>query len=366
MAVFSLQEQYLSGNPIVIKVSELGTTPRVISFELYKIDQLIFSGSAYSLSGEVSLSLSGLFKKLMYPGCETYKIKIIIGNETEDTYLQDINIYAGAINSLLQHKLHASGANIFDAKLNASENNFFLTTRSFSRFIFIPENELLPLYFYKKGKKFTLKYGAGQTLYDYSDLEEDEPAALDLNAIRENHFNASGELVNIFDVIPEDGILATTTIIITEAKESNYFIKFRNSLAAMEKISLDDLIEMQAEFSSEEMMEFDDVLNIYTPKTHDSHIKTVYRAFVAAKSNKELLWIIDMLLSKEQYFMVGRHEYPAIVRTEQPVLQTTEGIPLSVPIEIRLIATDSAFSPTNIDTSMDVGIFSDEFNEIFY
>lgn len=363
MAVYTVKPYYLSGNPVIVTATGLGTNA-MLEYEVKQGSLSIFKGVAFTLTGNAELDLSSLFAGLSEPGATSYTIIFTLEGTAGDS--KDFIIYPGAVNSLLQRRLYALSKDIFELKLHPADRNFFLSTRSFGPFLFIPENELLPLKYYKKGKNFDLLFGQSIQTFDNSALTEEQVGEIDFNALRKTHFDTYNELVNVFDIRPAGQPVYTTTIVITEARPAKHFIRFQNSLLAFEKIAVDNLVDMQAEFTHEELQRYDAATGRFVAKNQKSELKSSYRASITARTNAELLWITDMLLSKEHYFIADRYEYPVLVKSEGAILQTTSGAPVTVSIDIYPVDTDRAFSPTNTDARADTGIFSDEFNEIFY
>lgn len=365
MIEFIVAEKYLSGNPILITASGLEANS-VLDYDIYDDQsEKIYSGRAYVLTDSVSIDISSLFSKFNTLRAEWYTVVFKID---DNVVAQKIFwIYAGAVNSLLLRKLSSVNKDIFELKLNSSSNNFLLSTRSFGRYLFIPENELMPLYYYKMGKNFEISYGPGMSeTIDHTSLPQEGIGVIDLNVKRKEYFDNNKALCNIIDVKNTDTGLVFLSIIITEARPARHFVKFRNSFLAFEKMAIDDIVDFHAEFTHSELKKYDDSVSRYVSKNQKTEMKSVYNATITARTNAELLWLIDMLLSREQYFIADGYEYPVLVRAEEPILQTTSGNPVSITVSIHPVDTESAFSATNTDTRSNPGIFSDEFNEIFY
>ena len=366
MAVeYTVRDRYMSGNPVVVSASGLNAGAYLNYRLLTASDILLFEGVAFSLSGNVRLDLSSFFTTIREEDVKRYKIQFSTGGTADQE--KTFRVYAGAINNLLKRKLYEQNTDIFAAKLHPSDKNFLLSTRSFGRYLFITENELLPLKYYKQYKKFGLF--SGPTLlasYDHSGDTEDSVGTIDIQSIRKAKFDSTGILSNVFDIIPTGSTTITTTIVITEAREARHYIKFRNSLYAWEKISIDDVVNCEVEIEATNIHGYDEAVNNYITVNQEKKMTSRYKASITSKNNSELLWITDMLLSKEVIFIADGYEYPVMVQSGTPIVQSTDNLPKTVELEIIPIDTDGAFSPTNTDTRSNPGIFNENFNNIFY
>lgn len=362
--VYLVKEKYLRGNPISIEVSGLAAGTIVNYQVLHADESKLFSGVFYSYTDTHILDISSLFSTQDTLTYEEYKVKFETTGVGPQTF--SFSLYAGAINKPLQRKLHDLGKDIFEVKLHNVNANFFLSTRSFSRYIFIRENELMPLLFYIKGKRFGI-YAGNNLLnqYNYLDTVAERLNGIDLSAIRQKHFTDTGRLCNVFDIRPLGSNVVTTTIVITESKQAKHFIKFRNSFLAFEMMSIDDEVSFESEFEYADVQGYDEAIHEFIVKQQEKKIKSKFSVSISAKNNSEMLWILDMLLSKEQYFIVNGYEYPVLVRSSDTIFQSSSGTPLRVSLEIEMIDKDSAFSPTNMDSETDIRVFNDIFNNIF-
>ena len=364
MATITLNPQYLSGNTVVARASF--PAGESMKYVVFFGPTPVFSGYLYAMSEPVDFDLSELFVHLKYTmGTQRVYIRLYDEEGVEQASATS-EIYGGGIHKLLARKLLSLGTNIFSAKISSTYANFLLSTRSFGPFLYIPENELMPLFFYKKNKSFTLK-GNGQTLYSasYGSLTEDAVDSINLNYIRLGLFQSSGVLCNTFQIFSGRPAPAVT-IVITEARERMHFIRFKNSLCAFEMVGLDDAVTAEGEFTADTGTVWDEEIQDFIRVQIRKKFKNRFSASITPKTNQEYLWLIDMLLSPEQYFVVNGSEYRCNVTSEKPVFQNTTGEPVTMPIQIELVDNDLSFSPTNNQITEKLSIFNANYNEIFY
>ncbi len=359
------KEKYLANNPVTIKIEGLIDTEIVaVSYSLTRTDdsKVVFQGTVYALSGSTSLDLSDFFACISEP--TAYSLTCT-GADESDTH--EFLVYPGGINNLLRRILHQAGKDIFEIKLANNTANFLLSTRSFSRYIYIPEDELMPLYFYSKGKEFEVR-ADGELLsgFDYVDATDESLLSLDLDQLRQTLHTNTGALSQVFDIFPAESFTCICTIVITHADAlSPYFIKFRNSFGVFEKIRIDNLIDAESEFEYNNITKYDSQLNKFTLSRLDAKMKPTLKASLSAENSQKLLFALDMLLSCEQWLIINGSEYRVLVNVESPIVQTTSGTPTSIALSIRLIDDEAVFSPNDLSLNTHFGIFTDEFNKVF-
>jgi hypothetical protein len=202
------------------------------------VEQLVFSGVVNTLGLDLAIDISFVFYEYKYTASVTrYKV---VFDETGQNLISYFKIYGGGI-SKLALRMYTSAYSFIQSRLQVTTRNFFLTNRSSSQFLFIPENELTNLYFYSGNtnkQHFYIKYNS-QTIatYNFAGQSLETLEYIDLQALRAAYFAQSGKLVSMFDVFSAtDSFLFS--IVITQAQKANCFLRFQNAFGCTEKIAL--------------------------------------------------------------------------------------------------------------------------------
>jgi hypothetical protein len=256
-------------------------------------------------------------------------------------------VYGGGISKLLRRKLVAASTDIFNWKLKNPLNNFFLTTRTNSQLIFIPENELVPLYYYGKGMAFNLKVD-GQTVasFNHSEEENENLKSIDFNALRNEIMTNNHKLISIFDIMTPNGGYVGSIIITQANNASDYFLKFLNSWGVYEMISLNGMIEYNPTFSeATTVLGYDEVILDTVKKQNRKELTSEYKTEIGYKTADERLFLIDALLSDECILVANGMEYPVSVSTDTTLFQDTGNEPKSISLTMKLIDSDENYSP---------------------
>lgn len=334
--------QYLSGNTIPLIVNVTPGHSVVYRVTDAATSVVIFSGLISSISGKQIVNINRLFNlHSVGDGVKTYKVELLHENAVLQT--ATISVYPGAISKRLYRELAKKSLNIFNTKLDPAEQNFLLSTRSFSKVLAIPEDEILPIPYYRKGKVFSV---AG-TAVDFSAAAQ-AVEFLNIGALRKSSYNTSKKLLSAFDVV--SGNVTAVSIIVTEVAEPHtHFIKFRNSLGAQEMIALENIIDFTPAFDKQEVGIYDhltgDVLNVPYSVGYKSKFKAQLRPIGAGES----LFALDMLLSREQFLVTPSGEFQVKVSAPEQVFQTTSGEPLSISVEIEAVDEERYYSPLDMD-----------------
>lgn len=347
--------QYLAGNAIPLTVHVTPGFSVVYRITDVATSTVVFSGLVSSISGRQIININRLFNlQAVGDGVKSYKIELV----HEDTVLQTatISVYPGAISKRLHRELAKKHLNIFNTKLEPSDQNFLLSTRSFSKTIAIPEDEVLPIPYYRKGKKFTV---AGAAV-DFSAATQ-AVEYMNIDTLRKNNYNTTKNLISALNVV--SGTATALSIIVTEvASPHTHFIKFRNSLGAQEMIALENVIDFTPAFDKQEIGIYDhltgDVLNVPYSVGYKSKFKAQLRPIGAGES----LFALDMLLSREQFLVTPSGEFQVKVSAPEQIFQTTSGEPVRISLEIEAIES-GRYSPLDMEQLGFVfdNIFTNEF-----
>jgi len=357
---------YLAGNPVLIPVHTggLSSTGR---FRIYTGDNyanLVFEGVAFSASGIALVDVTELFESYrsvagVYPAkmatVDTMGQEYVDNGTVNNEYLLKFKVFAGGISKALQRKLVALNTNIFDWKLKSNNSNFFLTTRTNGESIVIPENELLPLYYYGRSARFYIMVdGFAEFTIDPSVGTTDTLQAVDIASIRESLITSKNKLVSVFDIITDSSYCCS--IVITDSIfQTEYFLKFRNSWGAWEKIAIDGVVGFTPTFDDvTKVTQWDDVIADFVSKNKRKKATNAFSAYVGYKTASERLFIIDLLLSDTVVLIAHGLEYEVNISAELPTLINTSSDPVNVSLKIEFIDTETNFSDLIIDSEYEV------------
>ena len=196
-----IPEKNLARNPIVAFF--YGGNNLSSIFRLYEgteLNELMYEGIVYNIDDYVRVDLATFFGTLRkVAGVKSCKICLVSSDGIE--YGEKIfEVYGGGISKLLTRKLAKSNYDIFSWKLKNHLGNFFLSTRTNSLKIFIPEDELLPLFYYAKGMHFNIKVD-GETVAQHNNSDDNMEGLLsiDFNALRHEIVTTKHKLASVFD-----------------------------------------------------------------------------------------------------------------------------------------------------------------------
>ena len=136
-ASFQIGSQFLAGNPIPLTITITPGYSIGYRVTYTATNTIIFEGTISSITGTQIVNLSRLFNQTSVgDGIKQYTIALIY----ETTVLQSttISVYPGAISKRLHRELAKNSLNIFNTKLNPTNQNFLLSTRSFSKLLIEP------------------------------------------------------------------------------------------------------------------------------------------------------------------------------------------------------------------------------------
>lgn len=346
----AINNNNLVGDPIVAGFWTFADKTAV--FRIYNsADTLIYQGQTYAIGGSggnwADVDLSSVF--IPYhktAGAAKYRISLLSNDTGEEYSSKEISIYAGGQSKLIRRK----GEDIFEKKLKNADTNFFLTTRTSGYYIFIPEDELLPLAYYAAGMKFYIKNGDDLLLLkDHSAQAEESVETIDFAALRKQAALSLGRWVNEFRLTTDSGW--SFTVVITQAQEGNQtYLKFLNSWGVYEKVNLSGVIEDTPDIESgDKISEYDELIFDFVKKNQRKTLTNKYSARTGYKNYHERMFLKDMLLSDSVYYVVDKTEYACNVSTEDSLFSTTSGEPVELALSIELIDSDNYYSPQAMD-----------------
>jgi hypothetical protein len=342
----------LAGNPIIAKLYAGADTLRrwritrvILTDPFYEV---IYEGTVYTkLDMYAEIRISDIFEELQHiAGTQKFTLQLAV-NDTNYTgaELETITVYGGAISKLLSRKLFNGNTDVFGWKLKNIENNFLLTTRTNTRTIFIPENELLPIGYYAKDMSF--KIMANNALVESRNevLTDDALRTIDFDTIRRKVLDTTGKLTNVFNILSSTDEESCSVIITEAANTTPYFIRFRNSWGVDEMIALNGVISFAPSPSeTTKVAVWDQSINDFVSKANRTEISIILNASVGYRSEAERLFLLDMLHSNERTFIVNDEEYTVHVTADLSTLISTDSAPIDVALALEFIDKETSFS----------------------
>ena len=347
--------RFLAGNPILISINTgVNTNGRYRIYTGEGYITLLHDGNVFSISGTAIIDLSELFTNLRFiAGVMPAKMVTVDSEGVEyipdpvqnSTNYYEFTVYGGGISKLMQRKLVAATSNIFSQKLKLDSNNFFLTSRTNNRIITIPENELMPFFYYAKDMNFEIYSGNDLILgTEYSETYE-SLMSIDFAALRKYVFDNMDRLISVFDIYDTNNTFACRVVITHDISPTIYALKFRNSLGVLEMIRLQGIMSYKPEFTEVQVVEsFDIDVNTFSAVQQRKLITNKFTAEVGYITSDERLFVIDAILSNECYLVVDIDEYAVNVKTDISLLQDSTGEPISIQLQLEMKDKDTIFT----------------------
>ena len=359
------KSRYLAGNPIVVGLFVAANTGLV-----YKIwnGGVIFQGAITTGTTEIQVDITTLFEDLKNEvSFRYYEIELLNATGTTRIDLKGFTVYGGGISKALLRDLAKNNTDIFAYKLKNAYENFWLTTRSNTRTIPIPENELEILYFYETGLLFDIKCeGVVLQHWDFT-VAPENIGGIDFNALRNQHLAATGRLINEFQICSPSGSVSCNILITRAGSRSDFMLKFRNSWGAFEHIGImGDIEYLPTAAEANKIAVYDTVISDFVTHTQRKEMTHFYKAMLGYKNRDERLFILDMLLSQEVILMCNGMEYEVSVTADSSTFDSTKPDPLAISVTLELSDKDTNYSP--IDQSIQnqqFKIFSRKFTNTF-
>lgn len=348
----SINNAVFAGNPVMLGVASgpSESANYVVSKwnNTTMVYEPVYSGIVFTSGSYVDVDISSLFEHLQNAaGVEKYEVRVRVGGPPFG--YQEFFVYGGGISKSKMRILAAQTEDIFTSKLDKPTGNFMLTTRTDSRVIYIPENELMPMYYYSGNflkKKFGVYVNGVSILSrDHSALADDSLENIDFAALRSAYALSSGKLANAFDIMSEGSYLFS--VVITEApRRSDYVLKFRNTYGCDEKLALGGDLQYSPEFTEQSgTLVYDDVVNELIDSPDRKKISNVFTGTIPYRTDSERLFVLDMLLSKTVTLEAFGISYPVKVEADSQLFATTAKVPVELNIKIKLLDTDMRFTP---------------------
>ena len=337
----TIAERNLAGNPISFNIAagdgeyikyRIKTTANVVVYE-----GVLYAADSYAPKADIST--------LFNPEIQAIGRYIIEQLDADDEVIasKEFTVYPGGLNKVFRRKMKLTGKNIFDLKFKNVKSNFFLTTRTFNAEIFLPENELLPLGYYAEGMNFSIKAGE-RTLLEIEDPGTEEIRFIDFGELRRQCALTYKEWVSVFRIFNAGGW--SCTVIVTEAEETEFYLKFRNSLGILEKIALyEEASYVPAISESNQFLKYDSDLDELTKQSFRKKITNSYSLYSRCENQEDRMFLLDSLLAGESYLSVKGVDYAAEFTADIAELSATNASPITVNIKAVLNDDDSYFTP---------------------
>lgn len=350
----------LAGNPIVCKMfAGENVSAKFIVYSGEELNQVIYTGNVYTSNSAVSVDITDLFSELKsVAGVEVYRVSFNANGI--DSHSMNFNVYGGGINDLLQRILTEKGKTVFNWKLQNYKSNFFLTNRTNSKLIFIPENEIQPLYYYSNRIVLTVKNGNDIIAeYDHSESTHDSLEMVDIAALRKQYFLSSGRLISEFQFYTSTHCCS---VVITEAEKADMYFKFRNSWGVYEVIAINGNLIYSPEFSDQT-----NTISKYDEKVSRMVVlpirKTAKNKFRVEFLNTTSL-LIDALLSSDCKLMISGLEVLCRFTIKSDFIKDTDNNLSTIEVEIELI--DTMFNFSDLSALSTIGrVFSKSYTTHF-
>lgn len=342
-----ISDRNLVGNPIVLQLNS--TDSKWVGYKIWKVsapDVLMYQGVIYAALNNVArVDISNLFDKNVLEVLQ-YRVELMDDDEVLDS--ADFIVYPGAINKLFRRKLFALGSDIFSLKLKNSKSNFFLSTRTFNTEIFIPENELMPLPYYAKDMDLQV-LADGVSLINVAGSSTEVIRYIDFAELRMQYAISAKKWVNVFKVV--NGVSWSCSVIITEADATEFYLKFRNSLGALEKIALyQDANYVPTITNADQYLKYDSVIQELTKMNSRNTMSDAYGLYAKCENADGRLFLLDALLASETYLTVDGVDYAAKFTAEISVLTATNMTAEAIVIEAVINDDDAYYSPVVNDS----------------
>ena len=353
---------YLAGNPIEISIG----TGNSIRYRVYggtNYDTILYVGMAYTIDGgSATIDISELFSAMKNTS-GVQKVRIVKVDDDGNNWVgdadyihkHDITIFGGGISNLYKRFLATAETNIFDFKLKNQETNFFLTTRTNDYIITIPEDELLPLYYYGSGMAFTVKNGDDVlAVYDHTSETDEVLHSIDFNQLRKLAVAELGRLVNYFRLTTANG-WACSVLITNVDQPSGCFLIFKNSWGCDEKIGVKGIVKYTPSITeSSKIKRQDSTTREFKTINQRTTYTNVYKLDVGYRTYEERMFLVDMLVTGIARIEINGMQLTVNIASSTEELAGTDFNPRNVELKISLQDTESMYSPINLETMYNV------------
>ena len=261
--------------------------------------------------------------------------------------------YQGGVGKQMLRMLNENNTDIFAWKLHNTDRQFFMTTRTNERHIYIKRNELAPFFFIASSLKYRIIMQPSQNFFDFPPLIPGEVYALNLELVMQHYDSPSmpATFLEMREYLDSQGTTTKFVFDLTISEPARtpnrYIIKFLNSFAAFEKIEVTGKAKAEPEFADNNaFMVYDPEIDDYIEKNSRPSLREVIKADFGYKTVDEFYFIRDMLQSDLRYLIDTdgiEHEVRILADSFSHDIHPT--VPGSVPLKIRFVESDTNYSP---------------------
>ena len=339
------QSRYMARGPVVVRFS--GEEGATLAYTVYEGQAKVYEGCLQlPPGGEVEVDFAFLVGSLREEaGVLEYALEVQEAGSMsvpEDSFL----VYGGGVSRVWRR---ATGGAVLADRLKRVRGNFFLTTRTAGSVLRIPENEVLPLRFYGGDMEFEVMAG-GRTVSTYDGYTSAECGDalfyLDPRVIRSYAAKATGAWLSVLEIWPFNADAPACTIVLTEARPTDYYVDFVNSLGAVERVALCGVVEYAPELEEDDdIMRYDTALGEFARMPRRKRYVPRYTASTGLRPAGERLFITDMLCSPRCWLVAHGTAYAAKVAADGPLPESTRGEPADLQLTIELLDTEDGYTP---------------------
>lgn len=193
------------------------------------------------------------------------------------------------------------------------------------------ETEIGPLYCIGIGLPIVISDLHGHS-YTLTPPADGKIYAINLPEIRRIFF-LEGALASYFSISVRNKVIAV--VIITPGNENSLILMFRNSLGMYEKIELSGVINIQPEIKKQDIvLKYDYLTNDFSKTTERSGYTPVLSVESGYKTNEELGFIQEFLLSDDIYLVNGDELIRVMVSSTKMKYKRPMTDPTSIEIKI--------------------------------
>lgn len=267
-----------------------------------------------------------------------------------DDYESSCYVFKGGVSKQNFRSLMAMGEDIFTAKILNPAGNFFLTTRTHSWFVSIPETELSPLYFFVEPNEGIAVTGLlnGETIAE--NTLSPGIYALSVEMLRKWHFDNFGQIVNAFDiykVFRGIKIFACRIVIEQEPLAKDYLtLRFRNSFGVMERMFVAGTIKYEFTHSGAEESRYNrydrDVADFTKERTKIEVSKSILISTIV-RSTDRVKFLLDLLSSEDVYIENADESLIKVIPSvESLIIPHKMDMPTPIDLKLETVEADKA------------------------
>lgn len=352
-------EQFsFSGNPIRFDLQCDSLAEIIVALNVagrvFNYSVLPFGTTApYSASVDVSTELKSYFSAFSVPEdqlfaiIENFKLEYKVIFTQGSASILTFTGYAinGGVNSIITEQLKDKSLDMFSYRLRNVSHNFLFTTRTNSRHIFIRETELYPFLFISSGDPIFLA-SPTMDILTIPPVPEGEICSINFDYIRQLFFDLFSELPSSLTVYPSRDYAFDMTFFPNRISEDRYRIRFRNSFGAYEIIELTGVANKGIEFADAYGYNVLVDRSFYEKRRDRLTAKESISEETGYKSQQELAFVQDMIMSDETYFIYpdGR-TMKCNVTAEKYNLPLNQRVPTSIALKVEFVTEDKYYTP---------------------